>query len=139
MMTALSSPESHVIPKVGDGATYTLYTDRYACTVIAVSKSGKKVTLQRDHATLLNACNSGEPDALEFSPGGFCGHTSGTQRFSYAPNPNGEKFVVSFRGYTDATYNYQPRPIWKLVGHATRSPGCSARFGERAEHYDFNF
>ncbi len=39
---------------VGDGATYTLWTDSYACTVVAVSPSGKQVTLQRDKATITN-------------------------------------------------------------------------------------
>src|SRR5512146_212575 len=72
--------------EVGDGATYRLYTDSYACTVIAVSKSGKTITLQRDKATLNP---SFKPD---FHPGGFAGHVSNQyeQSYTYERDPHGE-------------------------------------------------
>lgn len=37
--------------KVGDGVSYVIHTDRHAGTVIAVSKSGKTLTMQLDKAT----------------------------------------------------------------------------------------
>jgi hypothetical protein len=124
-------------PFVGQGATYTLYTDSYACTVVSVSKSGKSAVLQRDKATLLNGANSGEADALVFSPGGFAAHVSGVQRYSYETDPEGETFKVSRRAVKvrGKVVGY----VWKRCGHATKSPGCSVSFGHRSEHYDYNF
>lgn len=40
-----------VTPKVGDGATYGIGSDCYACTVIGVSRNEKEVTVQFDEAT----------------------------------------------------------------------------------------
>lgn len=120
-------------PAVGGAATFTLYTDSYACTVIKISPNGKTVWLRRDKATLLNGFNSGEKDALQFSPGGFCGHTSGEQRYSYAPDPEGQVIKVSARALRDGSI------VWKQAGHSTRSPGAFAYFGARHEHYDYNF
>jgi hypothetical protein len=124
-------------PFAGQAATYTVYTDSYACTVVSVSKSGKTAVVQRDKATLLNGANSGEPDALNFSPGGFCAHVSGVQRYSYERDPDGEKFKVSRRAVKVAgkVVGY----VWKRCGHGTKSPGCSVSFGNRSEHYDYNF
>jgi hypothetical protein len=120
-------------PVLGGAATYTLWTDSYACTVIKISPNGKTVWLRRDKAELLNGFKSGEKDALQFAPGGFFGHTSGGQRYAYSANPDGEVFKVSARALRDGSI------IWKRAGHPTRSPGGSAYFGARHEHYDFNF
>jgi hypothetical protein len=120
-------------PKVGDGATFTIYSDRHACTVIEVRRNGREVVLQRDKVTLLNGLNSGEADALESTPGGFAHHVSGKQRYSYEPNPNGETYKVSRRTLKNGNV------VWKQVGHPTKSPGCSASFSGRHEHYDYNF
>jgi hypothetical protein len=103
---------------VGDGATRLGYSDAYAYTVIA--RTAKTLTLQRDVANLLNGYNSGEPDALQFAPGGFCGHTYGAQRYAYQQDPNGEKLIARLtkRG-------------WMVNGQRI--------VAGRAEHYDFNF
>lgn len=37
-----------VMPTVGMGATYSIGSDSYPCTVVAVSKTGHKITLARD-------------------------------------------------------------------------------------------
>jgi len=41
-------------PKVGEGATLCYWTDRYAGTVIAVSKNGRTVAVQQDTAKALH-------------------------------------------------------------------------------------
>jgi hypothetical protein len=116
-------------PKVGDKATYGIYTDAIACEVIAVSKSGKQATLRECTAKLLNGAGSGEPDAQTFTPGGFVGHTSGTQRWEIKSNPNGIVVKATLR----------KNGIWKLAGHRTQSPGMKVTFGVWNHHHDHNF
>lgn len=118
-------------PVVGDGANVYGYSDVMAYTVISVSKSGKVAMLQRDKATLLNGHNSGAADKLHFSPGGFCGHTSGSQRYSYARDTGGEILRVTLR--TKGKF----AGTWRSKGNTTGA--MRVRFGERHEHYDFNF
>lgn len=108
-------------PQVGDGVTVHLWSDSRAYTV--VRRTAKRIWLRRDRATLLNGVNSGEPDALQFYPGGFVGHTSGAQRWAYTPDENGETEVASLR--SDGK--------WR-VANSTR-PVTAGRF----EHYDYNF
>jgi len=114
--------------EVGDGATYRTYTDYSAYTVIEVSCNGKTITLREDKATLLNGFNSGEEDALKFTPGGFAGHVSGAQRYKFEPNPDGRVIKASLRK------NGQ----WVRTGHPTSSPGCRVTKGRR-QFYDYNF
>lgn len=121
------------VPEVGGPATYIVASDAHACTVIAVDRKVTRVTLRRDKATLVNGVESGEPDALKFTPGGFCGHTSGVQRHTYEPDPNGVEYVVTRRVRKNGDVT------WKQVGHATTAPGLSAHFRCRNEHYDFNY
>ena len=111
-------------PQIGDGATLHGYSDRKAATVIKISKSGKTVWVQEDKAKLLNGAGSGEPDALEFEPGGFVGHTSGTQRWDCKPNPEG----AVYRAFLRKNGN------WRIT-----SSGMRATFAGRHHHYDFNF
>ncbi len=120
-------------PVKGIPATVTIWTDSYACTVESISASGKTITLRRDKAILLNGCNSDEADKLEFSPGGFCGHVSGTQRYSYERDPNGEVFKATLRTRRNGSQ------LYKLVGTGTYSQGGYVTLGSRHEHRDFNF
>ena len=106
--------------KVGDGVTVCMYSDRQAFTVIATTPQG--ITIQRDKATLLNGCNSNEADKLQFQAGGFCGHTSGMQRYSYETNPNGEILKARIRRKSK-------------VFHCPRGVVVEGR----NEFYDFNF
>lgn len=125
-MNTTTNQESAVVPVVGMGVTVCGWTDSKAYTIVAVSKSGRTITLVRDVATLLNGQNSGEPDALQFSPGGFFGHTSGVQRYSYAPgNPNTSQV-------SKATLRKNGQ--WRESVTNNR-----VLIGERTEHYDFNF
>ena len=127
--------------KVGDGASVCFYSDTEAYTVIKVTP--KTITLQRDKATLLNGFKSGEPDALQISPGGFSGHTSGEQRYKIERDPNGSIIKAHMRK--------RPRKVW-TKGAGTDYEGQyadvykadfrwgSARIIEgRHEHYDYNF
>lgn len=73
--------------EVGDGVTYRLYSDSYACTVI--KRTAKTLTIQRDKATL-------DPGFKpEFILGGFSAHCTNSeeQSYTYERNPNGEVFV----------------------------------------------
>jgi autotransporter-associated beta strand protein len=124
-MTTLTKQAAQTIDElsIGDGATYCGWSDRQAGTIIA--KTATTITWQRDKATLLNGSGSGEADALEFSPGGFSGHTSGSQRYSYERDTDGITRKFTKRG--DGT--------WRLSGAKT---GATLIAG-RSEHYDFNF
>lgn len=114
--------------EIGMGATVYGWSDTQAWTVIAVSKSGREVTLQRDKATLLNGGNSGEADALKFDVGGFCAHVSGEQRYEIERDPEGitRKFSLRNNG------------TWRAVGESAKG-GQRAILGKRHEDYDFNF
>ena len=114
--------------QVGDPVTYTIYTDSDCGWVSEVSPNGKTVIVEFAHQELLNGANSGEPDALHCSPGGFCGHTSGTQRWKIerVAQPRKSKFTLRKSGQ------------WKIAGHGPNSPGCILRKGH-SPYYDFNF
>lgn len=114
--------------KVGDKATYCLYTDCDAGYIVYVSKSGRTVKFQEGRAFLLNGPDSGEPDALQFSPGGFFGHTSGEQRWKIEEDSQGRILKFSLR----------KTGFWKLNGHGGKSPGCGLIEGHH-HHYDYNF
>lgn len=129
--TSLAPIATRHIPRVGEGANVYGYSDVMAHTVISVNKTGTVAILQRDTATLLNGANSDAADRLTFSPGGFCGHTSGSQRYSYEANPNGETERVTLR--TKGRF----AGTWRTKGQGTGAARVS--FGERSEHYDFNF
>lgn len=123
-------------PVVGEGATFIVATDHHACTVERVDmRNGKpwRVVLRRDRAKLLNGVGSGEPDALQFSPGGFCGHTSGTQRYVYEPDPAGATHTITRRELKGG------RVRWVAVGHRSKASGLCAHSLGRNEHYDFNY
>lgn len=116
-----------VVAVVGAGVSICGYSDRAACSIIEVSKSGKKIKVQRDKAELLNGPKSGEEDALVFSAGGFCGHVSGSQRYSYEADPEGGIREFSLR----------KNGRWVQVGESIQ--GGSRLIEGRAEYYDYNF
>lgn len=114
-------------PVVGAGVSICGYSDRHACSIIEVSKSGKSIKVQRDKAVLLNGPQSGEEDALHFSPGGFCGHMSGRQRYSYEADPEGGV----------RTFSLRKNGRWVQKGESAK--GGSRLIEGRSEHYDYNF
>lgn len=103
--------------QVGDGVTVNLWSDRYAATVIKVTKSS--VTARRDKATL-------NPDFKpEWIPGGFAGHCTNQdeQTYSYEPDENGMEYTFRW----SRKYQRYGQP-----GNLTLSKG-------RHEFYDYNF
>lgn len=78
-------PAPKVMPKVGDGGTICLYTDRHAATVIGVSASGKTIQVQRDFAKRTDKNGMSE-----------------SQEYEYSPNPNGE--IIEFRMTNSGVY-----------------------------------
>lgn len=115
-----------VKPAVGMGATIRHWSDATAVTITACTASS--VTVQEDTAVLMNGPNSGAPDALQCDPGGFAGHTSGTQRWECAPNPNGGC----------DTFTLRKNGRWVRRGEGMKN-GTRLTIGVRAPHYDFNF
>lgn len=103
--------------KVGDGVTVNLWSDRYAATVIKVTKSS--VTVRRDKATL-------NPDFKpEWIPGGFAAHCTNQdeQTYTYEPDENGTEYTFRW----SRKYQRYGQP-----GNLTLSKG-------RHEFYDYNF
>lgn len=103
--------------RVGDGVTVNLWSDRYAATVIKVTKSS--VTVRRDKATL-------NPDFKpEWIPGGFAAHCTNQdeQTYTYEPNENGTEYTFRW----SRKYQRYGQP-----GNLTLSKG-------RHEFYDYNF
>jgi hypothetical protein len=48
MNRVMEKTPATITPEIGMGATSFYYTDRHCWTIIAVSKNGKEITLQRD-------------------------------------------------------------------------------------------
>lgn len=115
--------------KVGEGATFLIYTDAHAGTIIKTTKT--TVLWQRDSAKLLNGPDSGEPDALKVCPGGFAAHVSGSQRYAYERDSEGQ-----IRKFTRRVCKRTGSVSYKLAGH--RGSGCSLHSG-RHERYDYNY
>lgn len=123
-MTTATKTADLKTAEIGDGATENRWTDRKAATIIA--RTAKSITVQLDKQTLLNGATSGAEDALEFAPGGFCGHTSGAQRYAYERDEDG----------ATATYTLRKNGRWVKAGQAQDGQSLSAG---RNGFYDFNF
>lgn len=136
-MKTIELPQVENPFKVGDGVTLCFYSDRDAYTVIAVT--AKTITIQRDKATLLNGFESGEPDALQFSPGGFCGHTSGQQRYSYERDEKGSILKCHMKKRPMMVWTRGEDGKYSDVPTADFRNGSARIIAGRHEHYDYNF
>lgn len=114
--------------KVGDPVTHHMYSDSNAGWVSAVSRNGRQVEVELARAQLLNGPDSGAPDALKFSPGGFCGHMSGNQRWLLTRDEHPKKLVFTKRS----------NGRYRLRGAHYRGRGDELSAGHH-HHYDFNF
>lgn len=105
--------------EVGDGVTYHLWSDAYACTVI--SRTAKRMVIQRDKATL-------DPSFKpEWIPGGFSAHCTNSedQSYTYERDVRGEKYVCNWS---------EKHGCWRSGSDA------SFRISRgRHEYYDYNF
>lgn len=103
--------------QVGDGVTVNLWSDRYAATVIKVTKSS--VTVRRDKAILNSDFKP------EWIPGGFAAHCTNQdeQTYTYEPDENGTEYTFRW----SRKYQRYGQP-----GNLTLSKG-------RHEFYDYNF
>lgn len=109
--------------QVGDLVNYSVGSDLFPAVVISLTPKRLKVRTMK--ATLLNGVNSGEPDALEFSPGGFVGHTSGTQRWDITEDEDGTVRAFSWR---------EKKGQWRMTGFDNSRLYVGVR-----HNYDFNF
>lgn len=104
----MSNTRNHE-PTVGMGATELCWTDRHAYTVTQVS-SPKRIEVQQDTATRTDS--DGMTDA---------------QSYSYAPNPEGRKRVLTLR----------KNGSWHEVGTTMSDTPFSV--GTRREYHDYSF
>jgi len=113
----MASSTKGYAPKVGDGGTVLLWTDRYACTLIGIEDKGKTLVYQRDTATRTD--NHGRCEC---------------QEYSYAPDEDGQ--VYRFR----QRRNGQWSEVLKSSETGRYTFGCNRlRVGYRDEHYDYSF
>lgn len=111
LINAISGSNPDLIPEVGMGATILYWTDRRAATVIAVSASGREITVQYD--TAIRTDDNGMSDS---------------QSYRYEPNPAGATRVFTKRK------NGQ----WIAKGEPLKG-GQRLGLGYRREYYDFSF
>ena len=105
--------------KIGDAATVTAYSDRYAATVTEIFNKGKSmyVTVQQDHAKITSK------DGIY-----------GNQDYEYSRDENGRTF----------TFRLLPGQPWREVyknekGRYVFTEGRGVIFGHREEYTDPSF
>ena len=98
-------------PEVGMGATILMWSDREAATIVSVSKSGKRIEVQRDHAKRTD--NNG---------------LSESQTYEFTPNPEGPRIA----------YTLRKNGQWVREGESMKG-GQRLRVGSRDHYYDFSF
>jgi hypothetical protein len=126
--------------KIGDGVTWTGYSDRYAGTVVKVTRT--QVHVVEDDATLLNGATSNESDALQVFPGGFVAHVEGRQRYEYSPRLNGGKLKFTLRNKKKRRYDADTQQWNDIVEQEYQMAGAttSAFLSHgRRKHHDYNF
>ena len=111
--------------KVGDVATYTIYTDRKVVDIVKVSASGKTVHGQVRTPELVK-----KPKMI---PGGFAAIVVENAEWVTHSNPSGEIMKFTLRTKKNGTQ------IWKRVGSRTNSPGSTLNPHVDAYYYDYGF
>lgn len=123
----MNSSIAPAVFEVNSPATVCGYSDRHAGFISSVNKSGTKVTFRYGTAKLLNGVDSGEKDALQFSPGGFVGHTSGTQRWEIKDTNE------------EASRTFTLRKNGKWIESGQTLTGGARLVAGHSHHYDYNF
>ena len=80
LINMLSETANAPSVKAGDGATILGWTDRKACTVVEVTKNGKRIVVTRDIATRIDKNGMSE-----------------AQTYEYATDPEGYRQVFTWR------------------------------------------
>lgn len=106
----MNTTETVTVPVVGMGATICFLTDRRAGTIVAVSASGKQITVQRDTCTRTDKNGMSE-----------------CQSYDYAPNPEG----------TTDTFTFRKNGRWVQKGSDMNGTCCY--IGGRREYHDYSF
>lgn len=121
--------------KVGDKVDIRIHTDIDPGTVVKVTKT--RATVRLHDFKCVNLPKSGAADAMTFTPGGFSGHMSGTQRNEVDFNSNRGEVVITWRkgDLTNGTVG-----AWRRAGY----PGGRGKLGgivyeDAKGHHDFNF
>lgn len=115
----MENTKAREMPKVGDGATILMYTDRHAATVVMVDEKRKIVTVQQDNAKRVD--DYGMSDC---------------QEYEYASDPGGA--MTNFRlgkdnRWSQVRWNDETNR-WNYV-----PGGNGVIFGVRRKYYDFSF
>jgi hypothetical protein len=114
LINHVTSAYADAAPTVSAGATILHWTDRTACTIVAVrlTKKGapKEVDVRRDVATRTDA--NGMSDC---------------QSYSYAPDPKGHI----------ETFSLRKNGAWVRLGESLK--GTRLKIGARNHFYDFSF
>lgn len=111
LINHVTSGDRDAEPVVGMGATILLWTDRHAATVVEVSASKKRLSIQRDKATRTD--KNGMSDS---------------QAYSFEPNPEAHR----------ETYTLRRNGAWVVLGGGQKN-GRRLKLGARSEYRDFSF
>lgn len=90
LINHIMAGETSPAPKVGDGATELCWTDRHPYTIVAISASGKTVTVRRDVAKRIDSNGMSE-----------------SQEYEYSRDPNGS--LVKLRQGKDGAWKHKGR------------------------------
>lgn len=111
LINSLMNNSKNPAPVVGMGATMLGWTDRHAATIVEVSKSGRRVVIQRDKAIRTDSYGM-----------------SDCQSYSFERDENAPR-----RAYT-----LRKNGAWVAEGTSMRS-GSRISIGHRSEYYDYSF
>lgn len=92
-------------PAIGTGATILHWTDRTACTIVAIEKDGKRIGLREDKATRSdkNGMSDSQSYKYETTPGGpeqwFTLRKNGAYVSEGEPLKNGTRCIIGIRNH----------------------------------------
>jgi hypothetical protein len=121
--------------QVGDKVGVRYHSDIKPGTVIKATAS--KVTIQLHSFKLLNGPESGEPDAMTVTVGGFCAHWEGRQRNEIDETSNDGTVTATFR--KGDMLNGQTG-IWRQTGYTGgRGKLGGVIYNGLVAYHDYNF
>lgn len=111
MLNQILGQSVSAAPVVGMGVTKLGYTDRTPYTIIEII-SEKEIVVQEDNAVRTDANGMSE-----------------CQRYTFSPNPNGHKVVLTLRR----------SGRWIEKGIPDKKGATQYMIGERMKYYDYSF